>query len=50
MRGLLLLELETGLVDEGFLACVFVLVLAQLVGGRDGGLVVETVDDTEAQS
>lgn len=45
----LLLVLLTCLVDQGLLALVLLLVLAQLVGGSDGGLVVETVGDTEAK-
>jgi len=45
----LLLVLLTGLVDEGLLALVLLLVLTELVGSSDGGLVVETVCDTEAE-
>jgi hypothetical protein len=45
----LLLVLLTSLVDEGLLALVLLLVLAELVGSSDGGLVVETVCDTEAE-
>jgi hypothetical protein len=46
----LLLVLLTGLVDERLLALVLLLVLAELVGSGNGGLVVETVCDTEAES
>ena len=46
----LLLVLLTGLVDESLLALVLLVVLTELVGSSDGGLVVETVCDTEAES
>lgn len=49
LGGILLGKLGLCLVDELLLALVLGMVFPELVGGRDLGLVVDAVDDTESE-